>query len=191
MGLYTLELQDPCMSLGSPWPRYDSGLTGPKGGRDRPKRDDAGGILGLPAWAPGVWRSWSLVGSDCWESPPGHLPPPPCFPGGTVIKNLPTNAGGARDTGLIPGLGRSPREGKGYPLQYSCLENSVDRGVWQVTVMRLWKVRHEWAHTLHVKGKIGHLNNFMRIVHIVVQPSPLSFSRTLPSSQTQPCSLKH
>ena len=42
------------------------------------------------------------------------------FPGGLAVKNLPDNAG---DTGLIPGSGRSPREGKGNPLQYSCLEN--------------------------------------------------------------------
>ena len=47
------------------------------------------------------------------------------FLGGSVVKNPPANAG---DTGLIPGLGRSPGEGNGYPLQYSCLENSMDRG---------------------------------------------------------------
>ena len=40
----------------------------------------------------------------------------------------------ARDLGFIPGLGRSPREGNGYPLQYSCLEKSMDRGAWWVTV---------------------------------------------------------
>ena len=40
----------------------------------------------------------------------------------------------AGDLGLIPGLGRSPEEGNGYPLQYSCLENPMDRGVWQATV---------------------------------------------------------
>ena len=45
--------------------------------------------------------------------------------GGSVIKNLPANAG---DTGLIPGLGISPGEGNGNPLQYSCLENPMDRG---------------------------------------------------------------
>ena len=39
----------------------------------------------------------------------------------------------AGDLGLIPGLGRSPGEGNGYPLQYSCLENSMDRGAWQAT----------------------------------------------------------
>ena len=54
--------------------------------------------------------------------------------GGAVVKNLPANAGDIGDSGLIPGLGRSPREGNGNPLQYSCLENSMDRGVWQATV---------------------------------------------------------
>ena len=47
------------------------------------------------------------------------------FPGGSVVKNLPAHAG---DMGLIPGLGRSPGEGNGNPLQYSCLENPMDRG---------------------------------------------------------------
>ena len=45
------------------------------------------------------------------------------FPGGAVVKNLPANTRDARDTGLIPELGRSPGEGNGNPLQYSCLEN--------------------------------------------------------------------
>ena len=49
------------------------------------------------------------------------------LPGGSVVKNPPTNAG---DIDLIPGLGRSPREGNGNPLQYSCLENPMDRGTW-------------------------------------------------------------
>ena len=52
-------------------------------------------------------------------------------PGGSVIKNLPANA---RDVILIPGLGRSPGEGNGYPLQYSCLKNSMDRGAWGTIV---------------------------------------------------------
>ena len=43
-----------------------------------------------------------------------------------IVKSLPANIGDARDTGLIPGLGRSPEEGNGYPLQYSGLENSMD-----------------------------------------------------------------
>jgi len=52
-----------------------------------------------------------------------------------VVKNPPTNAGD-RDLGLIPGLGGSPGEGNGNPLQYSCLENPMDKGVWQATVHR-------------------------------------------------------
>ena len=47
-----------------------------------------------------------------------------------TVKNLPA----IQDLGLIPGLGRSPGEGNGYPLQYSCLENTKDRGIWKVTV---------------------------------------------------------
>ena len=49
------------------------------------------------------------------------------FSGGAVVKNLPANAGDARDSGLIPGLGRSLGVGNGNPLQYSCLGNSMDR----------------------------------------------------------------
>ena len=51
-----------------------------------------------------------------------------------VVKNLPANAGDIRDAGLIPGLGKSPGEGNGNPLQYSCLENPIDRGAWQAIV---------------------------------------------------------
>ena len=47
-----------------------------------------------------------------------------------AVKNLAVNAGVVRDTGSIPGLGRSPGEGNGYPLQYPCLGNPVDRGAW-------------------------------------------------------------
>ena len=51
-----------------------------------------------------------------------------------MVKKLPANAGDVRDTGSIPGLGRSPGEGHGNPLQYSCLENPMDRGGWWATV---------------------------------------------------------
>ena len=53
------------------------------------------------------------------------------FPGGSVVKNLPANAG---DTGSIPGLGRSPGEENCNPLQYSCRENPMDRGAWWAIV---------------------------------------------------------
>ena len=52
------------------------------------------------------------------------------FPGGSVVKNLPANA----DVDSIPGSGRSPGEGNGNPLQYSCLENPMDREAWRATV---------------------------------------------------------
>ena len=51
-----------------------------------------------------------------------------------VVKNLYANAGNVRDMNLIPGSGRSPGEGRGNPLQYSCLQNPLDRGAWQATV---------------------------------------------------------
>ena len=69
------------------------------------------------------------------------------FPGGMVLRNLPANA---RDAGLIPGLGRSPGIGNGNPLQYSCLENSMDRGAWQAPVNEITKSQTwliGWAHT--------------------------------------------
>ena len=53
-----------------------------------------------------------------------------------VVQNLPTNSGDIRDAGSIPGLRRSPGGGHGNPLQYSCLENPMDRGVWGATVHR-------------------------------------------------------
>ena len=56
-----------------------------------------------------------------------------------VVKNPPGNAGNIRDTGLIPGLGRSPGAGNDNPLQYSCLENPLDRGAWQAAVHKVTK----------------------------------------------------
>ena len=60
------------------------------------------------------------------------------FPGGSVVKNLPTNAG---DWGLVPGSGRSPGEGNVNPLQYSFLENPMDRGGWWTMVHGVAKSR--------------------------------------------------
>ena len=58
------------------------------------------------------------------------------FPGGSVVKNLFSNSGHAS---LIPGSGRSPGEGNGNTLQYSCLENPMDSAAWQATVHRVTK----------------------------------------------------
>ena len=57
-----------------------------------------------------------------------------------MVKNLPASAGDARDVGSIPGLVRSPGVGNGNLLQYSCLENSMDRGVW-------WATYSPWGHS--------------------------------------------
>ena len=56
------------------------------------------------------------------------------FPGGAGVKNPPANAGDTRDMGSIPGVTRSLGEGNDNPLQYSCLENPMDRGAWWATV---------------------------------------------------------
>ena len=56
------------------------------------------------------------------------------FPGGTVEKNPPANAGDARNVGSVPGSKRSPGVGTGNSFQYSYLENSMDRGAWRATV---------------------------------------------------------
>ena len=77
-----------------------------------------------------------------------------------VIKNPPANAGDRRDAGSIPGSGRSPGEGHGIPLQYSCLENPMDRGAWQAMVHR---VAQNQTHAVYVTAW-----------HIY--PDPLSYS---------------
>ena len=56
-----------------------------------------------------------------------------------MIKNLPANEGDIRDLGLIPGSRRSPGGGHGNPLQYSCLENPMDRAAWRATIHRVAK----------------------------------------------------
>ena len=69
------------------------------------------------------------------------------FPGGSDSKELACNA---EDLGSIPGLGRSPGEGNDYPLQYSCLENPIDRGAWQAVVLGVtqsWTRLRDGAHT--------------------------------------------
>ena len=61
------------------------------------------------------------------------------FPGGPVVKNLPSNSEDTEDMGSFPGSERSPGEGNGNPLQYSCLGNPMDRGASQATVHRIAK----------------------------------------------------
>ena len=60
----------------------------------------------------------------------------------------------AEDLGSTPGLGRSPREGKGNPLQYSCLGNPMDKGAWRATVHRVTRVRQQLNHHHQCQMKI-------------------------------------
>ena len=74
------------------------------------------------------------------------------FPGGTVVKNLPANAGNAKDMGSVPGWGRSSGGGNGNPLQYSYLENPMDRGAWRATVhgvAKEWNVIEPLSRHIH------------------------------------------
>ena len=80
------------------------------------------------------------------------------FPHSSVSKSSACNAG---DPGLIPGLARSPGEGNGNPLQYSCLENLMDRGAWQATahgVTRVMQACDNVEHTHALTYVSGHLN---------------------------------
>ena len=70
-----------------------------------------------------------------------------------MVKNLPTTAGGARDSGSVPGSGRSPGGGCDNPLQYSCLENPMDRGTWWARVQRVTEsAMTEYTHKYIVYG---------------------------------------
>ena len=74
------------------------------------------------------------------------------FPGGSDGEKSSCNVG---DPSLIPRSGRSPREGNGNPLQYSCLENPMDRGAWKATAHGVARVRHNLATKppLHFQGR--------------------------------------
>ena len=68
------------------------------------------------------------------------------FPGGSVANNPPANAEDARDAGSVPGSEKSPGGGNGNPLQYSCLENRMDRAAWWATVHGITKDTMENEH---------------------------------------------
>ena len=87
------------------------------------------------------------------------------FPHSSVGKESACNAG---NLGSIPGSGRSPGEGNGYPLQYSCLENPIDRGAWETT--------------LHWVARVGHNLATKPVSHQVVSESCDPMDRSLPGS---------
>ena len=74
-----------------------------------------------------------------------------------VVKNLPVNVGDIRDMGLIAQSGRSPGGGHGNPLQYSCLENPMDKGAWWVIVHKVAKSRTQLKQlSMHVSLKVNY-----------------------------------
>ena len=93
------------------------------------------------------------------------------FPGGSEVKASARNAG---DLGLIPGSGRSPGEGNGNPLQYSCLENSMNRGAWWATVHRVAKSR----------TRLSDLTDFPRCLNGKNPPANVGDSSTLGSGRS-------
>ena len=95
------------------------------------------------------------------------------FPVAQMVKNPPASAGEAKDKGSIPGSGRSPGEGNGNLLQYSYLENSMDRGAWWATVhgvakSQIWLIMHAHDMTCHdrnayVKGLFWNLTEILNV----------------------------
>ena len=88
-------------------------------------------------------REW-----DKWRKQHWHIYTVMGFLDGSVVNNLSSNVGDSGSPDSILGLGRSPGEGNGNPLQYSCLENSMDRTGWQATVhgiAKSWTWLHNWA----------------------------------------------
>ena len=89
-----------------------------------------------------------------------------------LVKNLPAKAGDVRDAGSIPGLERSSRGGRGNPLQYSCLENPMDRGAWWVTVCEVTKsqtwLKRSSMHSCNLRNSnhLCFMFNLVSIVHL-------------------------
>ena len=106
-------------------------------------------------------EQYSIIVSVCMYVDTG-------FPGGSVVKNPPAKAG---DMGLIPGLGRFPGEENGNPLQYSCLENPLDRGVWKAIVHEVsksWTWLNDQTHThMYIcTGVCLYLTSFFKFLFI-------------------------
>ena len=106
------------------------------------------------------------------------------FPGGSVVKNLPASAGDIGDTGSIPGSGRSPGEGNGNPLQYSYLENPMDRGAWWATVLGVSQSEHAQTQ-VEIKAQMEGFLPLPASQHfqtLLLKPKGNSFSGLLMSS---------
>ena len=114
------------VSTGQGPPRIASNIRSRERGQERssPRAFRGRMILSTPGSQTSSLQNSERIDFCCFKSPRG-------FPGGSVVKNPPANAG---DLGSIPGSRRSPGGGNGNPLQYSCPGNPVDRGAWWATV---------------------------------------------------------
>ena len=83
-----------------------------------------------------------------------------------MVKILPASAGDTGDTGSTPGLGRSPRRGHGNPLQYSCLENPMDRGFWWTSVHRVVKSQTQLKR-LSSSGELSNYKDFYIVASMI------------------------
>ena len=106
------------------------------------------------------------------------------FPGGLLVKNPPTSSGDAGDLGSVPRSERSLGEGNGYPLQYPCLENPMDREAWHS--MRFLRIGHDWAHICTHTAYTEHLLDFLSCTSSSVQ-----FSLSVVSDSLQPHESQH
>ena len=106
------------------------------------------------------------------------------FPGGSVVKNPPANAGDTSDVGLISGSARSLGVGNGNPLQYSCLENLMDRGAWQATVHGVTKSQ-TWLSMHAYQVQLSKFRNLSRKLFWKKFPR---VERTVTSTLTSSCS---
>ena len=100
--------------------------------------------------------------------------PPMGFPGGAVVKNLRANEGDTGDPSSIPGSGRSSEEGNGTPLQYSCLESSMDREAWWAAVHGVAKSQirlSTHACTCHVLRVFLKSGSSSTLAHLIPQQS--------------------
>ena len=104
-----------------------------------------------------LWLFSRLTYWGLWGSSEG-------FPHSSVSKESTSSTG---DPGLTPGSGRSPGEGNGNPLQCSCLENSMDRGVWQATVHGVARVRHDLATKPHQSRTTNYYSNSVSTIPCV------------------------
>ena len=84
-----------------------------------------------------------------------------------MVKNPPANAGDAREAGSIPGSGRAPGEGYGSPLQYSSLENSMEREAWQIAVKELDTLIHTHSFRNQTKNHLVKIKCFLSKKHCI------------------------